>query len=155
MVDFSNIKFDKSWMFDFQKLNPQEIFEKLGMSNEDTEKIMKGDFEPAAREPPFIVDYNVFLSNYGEYFNSNLIKYLFKLSRENKELTIEEQDAYNEGIINFFEIVFRAGSDGIFLIDLTGETNEQCLLIRFEGLYYTLVRTPDTNKIFFLRKTSI
>jgi hypothetical protein len=154
MVDFSKIQFDKSWMFDFQKLNPQEIFEKLGLSNDETEKIMRGDYEPVSKEPPFIVDYNVFLSNYGKYFNSNLIEYLFKISKENKELTFEEHDAYDEGIDNFFKIVFRAGSDGIFLIDLTGETNEQCLLIRYEGLYYVLIRTPDTNNVFFLKKTS-
>jgi hypothetical protein len=135
-----------------QNINPYEIFEKLGLSQKETDQVLTGDYEPVTKEKPFIIDFSVFYSNYGKYFNFYLIKHLFNTAREQKELSTEEKEIYNEAINDFFELIFKVGIDGYFL--LNGEFNEDCLLVQFENEYYILIKTPDFNKIYFLEKTS-
>jgi hypothetical protein len=153
-INFSALKFDKTLLTNLQNINPYEIFEKLGLSKEDTDKILQGDYEPVTKEEPFIIDYNTFLSNYGKYFNDNLIKYLFQLAFEEKELSNEEYETYKEAIDSFFELVFKIGIAGTFKIDFSEESDEECLLIQLEGSFYILIKTPELNKIFYLEKTS-
>jgi hypothetical protein len=154
MIDFSNLKFDKSLLTNLQNINPYEIFGKLGMSKDDTEEILKGNLEPAFKEEPFIIDYPTFRSTYEKYFNHNLISLFFNKAKEKIELTDEEWNIYKEAYDEFFSLIFKVGLDGIFQIDLTGELKEKCLLIQFEGSFYALIKLPEFNRIFYLEKTS-
>jgi hypothetical protein len=154
MIDFNNLKFDKSLLLNLQNINPYEIFGNLGISKQDTDEILKGNLDPAFKEEPFIIDYPTFFKNYGNYFNHNLISLFFNKAKEKIELSPEEWETYKEAYNNFFSLIFIVGKDGIFQVDLTGELKEECLLIQFENSYFILIKFSNHNKIFYLEKTS-
>jgi hypothetical protein len=140
-MDFSNIQFDKSMLSRLQNINPYEILGQLGLNKQETDEVLKGNFAPVTK--PFIIDYPTFRANYEKYYNHNLVKYLFTCAFENRDLTIEEEETWKEGIEAFFKAAFYAGTDGIFLI----EKNES-LLINFEGSHYVMIKP---NRIFYVK----
>jgi len=151
MINLSNLQFDQSLISNLQGINPYEIMSKLGLNKKDTDTILKGDFSPVLKEKPFIIDFSILSKNYGKIFNPNLIKYFLEKAKNNENLSPEERDVYKEAYNNFFKLVFKVATDGIFFID---KMEDECLLIQYDGNYFILIKSPEMNNIFYLKNTS-
>lgn len=133
MIDFNQIKrsVNQSTLTGLQGIDPYKILGDLGISTENISNILKGDYSSLLKSEPFIVDYEVFHTNYGFDIDFQKIK-----NGEEVELPDE-----------FFEKLFIVAQDGIFQIE-----DEDCLLISYNKDIFII--TKDTKIIHYALNAS-
>lgn len=133
------------------EINPQEILSKFGYSKEETSTILKGDMSPILEKnnQDQLLDYDVILDSYGSLFNDNLIRYFFKKAKEHSGFTKDEMKTYFEAYNNWFDFIFKIGSNFIYRVD--EELQDCSILIKMNDDVFQMSKFKNINAIIYVK----
>ena len=144
----------KELMGRLQQIDGVEMFTKLGLSKEEAEKVLQGDYSDLVKRGPenYIVDFETITKFHKNKFNPNLVKFFFSKVKQNEPYTEEEIKSYRGAFEDWFKLIFYVAKN--FIITLDKEEQDETIVIKLGQDYYTMSIMNKVNLIVYLGKSN-